>query len=129
MRASNALVSETDGALSASDPVANIDVNPTLLGLAGVPAGPTDGDAIFGGDPWRTELLLEHLVPAEGIHRVPTYCGVRTDTLKLIKYQNGAREQYDLLADPYEMDAAPASAAMRALLDQKCQPRPPGVRW
>ena len=40
----------------------------------------------------------------EGRNPVPTYCGVRTETHKYVRYETGERELYDLMLDPEEMD-------------------------
>ncbi|MDT8391268.1 MAG: sulfatase [Lentisphaeria bacterium] len=87
----------------------NIDVAPTLLDLAGVPApvsmqgrsmvplleGETDG--------WRASFLYEYWMDLTD--RVPRMLGVRTEGWKLIRYPDidDIDEMYDLKNDPYEM--------------------------
>ena len=112
----------TDGVASTSDAtVANIDVAPTLLELAGgsvTPGCPTPWYAgvcspTFDGTsmlplledpqaPWRDGVLLEHYADPAKIP-VPTYCGVRTRAVKYVRYVTGEEELYDLVGDPHEM--------------------------
>lgn len=85
----------------------NIDVAPTLLGLAGVAAPPMQGrdlaPLIRGEKPrWRSEWFYEHLFQHNWIPRTE---GLRTETRKYFRYldaQPPAEEMYDLSADPLE---------------------------
>jgi MYXO-CTERM domain-containing protein len=65
---------------------------------------------------------------------VPSYCGVRTETEKYVRYQTGERELYDLADDPFELenlanDPAHATDVQRLSdrLDELCDPPPPGM--
>ena len=51
---------------------------------------------------WRTSFLIEHYETASA-GSVPPFCGVRTETYKLVRYATGEEELYDLSADPYEL--------------------------
>ncbi|HEY0934440.1 MAG TPA: sulfatase-like hydrolase/transferase, partial [Trebonia sp.] len=99
----------------------NIDLNPTLLTLAGLPVPATvDGHSLagiwHGQNPagWRQAILIEHHGPdnipgdpdrqdrASGIP--PSYEAVRTAAALYVAYDNGDREYYDTTTDPYELD-------------------------
>ena len=70
-------------------------------------AAPRNGRDEHGAARWRTptphgasDFLIEHM---EGSNPVPSYCGVRTETQKFVRYATGERELYDLSDDPDEM--------------------------
>jgi N-acetylglucosamine-6-sulfatase len=121
----------TDDAL-----VLNVDIAPTIAGLARVDHPPTDGSSLEPlladpSAPWRSDFLIEHM---EGANPVPSYCGVRTRTQKYVRYETGERELYDLASDPFEMvnvvDEPARSAEVATLatrLDELCDPPPPGM--
>jgi arylsulfatase A-like enzyme len=80
--------------------------------------------------PWREDFLIEHL---EGANPIPTYCAVRSDRWKYVRYATGEEELYELEADPFELEnlaAVPASASVledrRDRLRELCVPAPPG---
>jgi arylsulfatase A-like enzyme len=116
--------------------VLNIDMAPTIADLASVPHPDTDGRSMVPllrdpSAPWRSDFLIEHM---EGANPVPSYCGVRTETEKYVRYQTGERELYDLAADPYELenlanDPAHAGDVKRLSdrLGELCDPPPPGM--
>lgn len=86
--------------------VANDDMAPTILELAGAEAGlPGDGYSIVSfldgsaPDRWRSGLLLN--LRLEG-NRVPPYWAIRTQRWKYVELSTGERELYHLSEDPYE---------------------------
>ncbi|HEY6566400.1 MAG TPA: sulfatase, partial [Actinomycetota bacterium] len=114
----------------------NIDIAPTIASLAGVEHPATDGSNLGPlladpAAPWRSDFLIEHM---RGSNPVPTYCGVRTETQKLVRYETGEREFYDLSSDPGELDniasdpeRADTLARLEQRLDELCVPAPPGM--
>jgi N-acetylglucosamine-6-sulfatase len=114
----------------------NIDIAPTVAETAGVEHPPTDGASLVPliadpGSLWRTDFLIEHM---EGRNPVPTYCGVRTETHKYVRYATGEHELYDLTLDPAEMDNVVSDpqqdevlAGLDQRLDELCEPAPPGM--
>lgn len=125
------------GGRTAEQIVANVDVAPTLLEAAGIPAAPMDGvslDGVLSGstDPVRVGLLLEN----SGTGRAPSYCGIRTPRYLFVRYASGFEELYNYAVDPLELRnrAGPAGTADRtALLRRRarelCQPTPEGFSW
>jgi len=92
--------------------VANIDVGPTLLDAAGVPAGKgMDGQSFLPlmrsrepGQPWREQLLYEYYWE-RNYPQTPTTHAVRdADGFKYIRYYGvwDTDELYDLNTDPKE---------------------------
>ena len=91
--------------------VANIDIAPSLLSLAGIeaprPMHGRDFSPLARGEAapeWRTELYYEYfwnwVFP-----QTPTSFALRTDRFKLIQYHGiwDTDELYDLRSDPLEM--------------------------
>jgi arylsulfatase A-like enzyme len=112
----------------------NVDIAPTIADLTGTPIGPVDGRALTpllrspaGVAGWRDVFVLEHM---EGTNPIPTYCGIRTDDEKYVRYATGEEELYDLRTDPYELEnlvsTSPDRARLSALADRLCRPKPPG---
>lgn len=110
---------------TALQPVANIDLAPTILELTGAkPRRTMDGrsllplalDPSLGRD---RDLLLE------GFSRNsarPSYEAIRTPGWLWVEYRNGARELYDLEADPLQLrnrQGDPALAAVQADLARR----------
>ena len=116
--------------------IVNVDIAPTIASIASVPHPATEGMSmeplLANPDaPWRKDFLIEHM---EGSNPVPSYCGVRTETQKYVRYATGERELYDLSEDPDEMvnlidDPARSNdvATLDARLDDLCDPPPPGM--
>lgn len=113
--------------------VANVDLAPTLLDLAGVAAGPFDGRSLVplfdGGSLGRRAVLLEHARDPE--HGIPSYCGLRTPRWKYVAYAGGFEEVYDLRRDPNELRnrAGPGMwhiDELRQETRRRCDPLPPG---
>ncbi|MEA2522624.1 MAG: hypothetical protein QOI81_2270 [Actinomycetota bacterium] len=127
----------TDGAPSTDQHlVLNADIAPTIADAAGVAHPSTDGTSMLPllrdpNAPWRHDFVLEHM---EGGNPVPTFCGVRTEGWKYVRYATREQELYNLTADPYELQnlaGTPADAqeqaALRARTAVLCQPEPPGL--
>ena len=84
--------------------VANIDIAPTILGLAGASVA-TDGRSLLAGEE-RDELFLEQL--DNWRVGLPDWRSIRTHELQYIEYYDRKgelieREYYDLLEDPFQL--------------------------
>jgi N-acetylglucosamine-6-sulfatase len=114
--------------------VLNIDLAPTMAEAAGLEIEADgrsllpllDGRAVGR----REDFLIEHL---EGTNPIPTFCAVRSDAWKHVRYATGEEELYDLERDPAELDnlagepsARPVLDALRERLRELCRPAPPG---
>jgi len=91
--------------------VANIDIAPTILDIAGVKSPEHfEGESMMllvnGKEPanWRTELLYEYYWEFN-YPQTPTTFALRTDNFKLIQYHGvwDTEELYDIKNDPQEM--------------------------
>ena len=92
--------------------VANQDIAPTVLSLAGVGAGrPMDGRSMvrFWESPRtqsRRPILLDAYADLGQGTTEPTggefYTGIRVGPYKYVRYRSGDRELYDLSTDPHE---------------------------
>ncbi len=113
------------------DLVLNIDLAPTYLDLAGLPAHPGMHGTSWKGPAsgqrpadWRTSFLAYY---RKELGDTPTCHGVRTADAKLIVYPKHPEwtEVYDLRADPYELQSLPAdgplATRLRAELDRCMQ--------
>lgn len=110
--------------------VANVDLVPTLLGLAGADMA-DDLDGVDLGDALRgvaavpeRDVLFETYAGTN-----LTYAGVRADGLKYLVYRNGFEELYDLEADPWELDNAalkPEYDALRLEMRSRLEAMWPG---
>ncbi len=106
-------------------PVANIDLAPTIVALAGARARrKMDGipllllalDPALGQD---RPLLLENFNRLSGR---PSYEAIRTPRWLWVEYRNGARELYDMEDDPLQLQSRhgdPALATVRADLSRR----------
>lgn len=98
--------------------VANIDLAPTFLDLAGLPVpasmqGRSFAPLLRGESPagWRTTFYYRYY-HSPGHHNTAAHYGVRTATHKLIHYwQKDAYEMFDLTKDPAEQHNLLFSAA------------------
>jgi len=91
------------------DMVLNLDLAPTFLDLAGLPAHPgmhgvSLKELALGNKPayWRSSFLCYY---KKELGDTPTCVGVRTENAKLIYYKDKPEftEAYDLKKDPYEL--------------------------
>ncbi len=117
--------------------VANVDLAPTILDIAGARAGKTvDGRSLIPfarrpGRRTRRPLLLEtggrrfanredlDAGPLQVMKRVRTFKAVRTGRYLYVEWRNGERELYDLAKDPAQLHsrhADPRYARVRAAL-------------
>jgi arylsulfatase A-like enzyme len=110
----------------------NIDIAPTLLDLAGVPAAEEmqgrslvpllQGKTVT----WRSDFLYEHTFHVPPQHReaagyIPASVGVRTSRYKYLRYFEQTpvyEELYDLQHDPLEQHNLASSVEHATLLDQ-----------
>jgi N-acetylglucosamine-6-sulfatase len=127
-----------------SELVANVDLAPTLLDIAGARAGkPVDGRSLlpFARNPrrrTRRAILHEtggalHLGPrggdeaanhARALKSVITYRAIRTQRWLYVRYRDGSRELYDMRRDPAQVNslhADPRYSGVRAKLARGLQ--------
>ena len=96
--------------------VANTDIAPTVLDLAGLEAPRwMDGTSIApfldgaAPDDWRSSVLIEG---TEGTYYGrPGYSGIRREDEVYVEYLGGEREYYDLARDPYQLVNRPEAAS------------------
>lgn len=96
----------------------NIDLAPTFLDLAGLPASPTmDGHSLVplltGGTAPRTLTVVEHTHPVydpndpdstePAAGDPPSYVAIRRAAAMYVEYDTGEDDYYDLTTDPYEL--------------------------
>ena len=95
--------------------MANIDIAPTVLDLAGIsPSSEIDGISMVPllenpSSAWRKEILIEHWPTVDGTEEgigsiIPQFFGIRTSEWKYVEYETGETELYNLKSDPYELD-------------------------
>jgi N-acetylglucosamine-6-sulfatase len=128
----------------------NTDFAPTFADLAGVEF-PADGGSlapVLRGEEatWRSAVLLERL-PAQasdeegsgkskgkdkskgkgkgkaktGAGGSPAFTAIRTEDYKYVEYENGERELYDLVNDPYELESLHETADPGLVEDLKAR--------
>jgi N-acetylglucosamine-6-sulfatase len=114
--------------------VANVDIAPTVLGLAGAAATvPEDGRSLlpFAHDParrTRRPILLEGFTrsvdPSTSRLRagassleapIRDFAGIRVGPYKYVRYAGGPRELYDLNSDPFELHSRAHDPRYRAV--------------
>lgn len=117
------------------DLVLNIDLAPTYLDLADLPAQPEmQGASIkqlaLGARPpeWRTSFLSYY---RKELGDTPTCHALRTETAKLIIYPDRPEwtEVYDLANDPYEMNNLPADGPLAETLRQELEKQMRAARF
>lgn len=107
--------------------VLNLDLAPSLLDFAGVPAPPEmqgrSWRPLLTGEkvPWRQAWFYEYFTENQKGTRVPDVTAVRTTDAKLIKYpgHEAWTELFDLKNDPYEIHNLfhdPAAALLKEKL-------------
>jgi N-acetylglucosamine-6-sulfatase len=116
-----------------SELVANVDLAPTLVAIAGARAGRVmDGRSLlpFAGNPGRRTrraILHEtggalHAGPraqdeaanrAQALKTVLTYQGIRTRRWLYVRYRDGSRELYDMRRDPNQLNSLHANPRYR----------------
>jgi len=108
--------------------VLNIDIAPTVMDLVGSPSPSTvDGLSFLPmldapQTDWRDGFLIEQFQD-DGEDRsrtsyVPPYVGFLTREWKYIEYENGERELYDLINDPYEMENLASLAKYESVMQE-----------
>jgi N-acetylglucosamine-6-sulfatase len=107
---------------SASAPILNVDLAPTILELTGADAGVAlDGisilPAIAGEELPERDLLFEGYFSNEstGGRTERYYAGLRRGDLTYVEYRSGERELYDLAEDPDQLENVAGSAETEAL--------------
>jgi N-acetylglucosamine-6-sulfatase len=108
--------------------VANIDLAPTIVALAGVtPGRRMDGRSLLPllADPSGSldrDLLIETFPGPTGGRFPPSYAAIRTDRFLYAEHATGELELYDLVRDPWQLrsrHADPALAPVRARLAER----------
>ncbi len=93
--------------------VTQADLAPTLAALAGLKwPGPTSGSDLTTRAAARSEVYLEYYAKQKWVNPIRT---IRTRRWKLNWYDRGARELYDLAADPHELRNLAGEPALREL--------------
>jgi arylsulfatase A-like enzyme len=100
--------------------VTQTDLAPTLADLAGVRwPGPVDGRNLSKPHEARDAVFLEYYAKQKWTNPIRT---VRTRAWKLNWYDRGAKELYDLAADPHELNnlaGKPAAKEMQTTLEAR----------
>ena len=106
--------------------ISNIDIAPTFADIANTePESSVDGRSflpLLGSSPpdssaWRDAVLTE-FKGAPHPEAPPPYNSIRTNTVKLIEYEGGDVEFYDLRKDPFELQSNARDPRVPALLER-----------
>ncbi len=110
--------------------VSNIDLAPTILDAANVRAGRAmDGRSLLPlmsdrGIEWGRDLLVQR---GPGTGGRPVFVGIRTRRYVYAEHGTGAKQLYDLRADPYQLSSL-HGAASQAVLNQELARRLSALR-
>ena len=99
-------------AQSISNLVLNNDLAPTILDFAGTESDiSVDGRSLVSllsnsQQKWRNNFLIEHWKPDgfKPLEFLPTFKAIRTTSHLYVEYEDGSREFYDLINDPYQLE-------------------------
>ncbi len=117
--------------------VLSIDVAPTVVEMAGIPAPEMEGRSLVpllndNSTSIRSRFLIEAGQNGGGGH--PPYCGTRTEQYLYVHYSGGFEEFYNYRRDPWELHntaykSPPRMEPLRRFAKRQCSPRPPGFTW
>jgi arylsulfatase A-like enzyme len=99
----------SDRPSTSNELVQNVDIAPTITELAGArPRLRFDGVSLvplMRGEPikWRQEVPIMYLGDGE-LFAPPGFIAIRTSRYKLVVYETGDHELFDLEKDPYELE-------------------------
>lgn len=97
--------------------VSNIDIAPTLADLAGASFEAADGTsfaAVLRGAEFEDRAELLEIMPADPAGIYAGWAAIRTPAWRFIRWDSGARELYDLAADPWELENLVKDQSQRA---------------
>ena len=98
-----------------SSPAELLDLYPTLIDLAGLPAQPgLEGHSLL---PQLRDAEAPREWPAITTHNANNH-GVRSEQWRFIRYADGSEELYDMLADPHEHHNLASDAAYAEVLEE-----------
>ncbi len=117
--------------LTRDEIVANIDIAPTVVDLAGITntTTPIDGESLLplfraDGSISRRDLLIEHWSGPDdegNSFDIPTWAGVVDPEWKYVELSTGEFELYDRLSDGFELDNAAYNPEMSEIVSRLAQ--------